>query len=427
MFIFLLVLTEAQLIMPIYKQKHLLMNTNGSVPLNNLENMQYRGKLGIGSPPQEFEVVFDTGSSWLWVVSSSCKTCHSTDNTFKSSKSPSYVDLNRTVPLAYGMGKVVGQMSTDKVNIGGGKVDSQTFLLVIKDSDFDNMKADGILGMGIGYSTLSHKPLVFSMVDQGVIKEPIFSVFLSDDKSDLESCVIFGGTDLKKYAAKNSDFEYFKIVHDGYWSLSLSSIQVNSKKIIKASYTAVLDTGTSLIIGPSYEVNQVIKLINSDNTCTENTVWTCDCDKIDDYPNVEFWFGNTKFEISPMNYLMEYNGKCQLLIEGSNSMSMWILGDVFLRRYYTVFDVENFQIGITRSVNKDKIIESKSLGMKALLYFCVGTLTALVVYLVVVGYKRFMNRRVITQRIRDNEIPLVDMPRRIRDNEIPLADMPRSI
>jgi hypothetical protein len=42
------------------------------VPMINQQNMGYEGSFFFGSPAQQLQVVFDTGSAWVWVFSESC-------------------------------------------------------------------------------------------------------------------------------------------------------------------------------------------------------------------------------------------------------------------------------------------------------------------------------------------------------------------
>lgn len=108
--------------------------------------MQYYGLLQVGTPPQDFEVVFDTGSAWLWVPDITCETCHA-NHTFDQAKSSTYKVLGNYTHEEYGKGSIAGRISADDVLIGTPPLIAagQPFILVNESGDNEGFKADGIL------------------------------------------------------------------------------------------------------------------------------------------------------------------------------------------------------------------------------------------------------------------------------------------
>ena len=333
--------------------------------LNNFANvkskqMQYIGEIYVGTPPQPFDVIFDTGSSWLWVPSTSCNKCHSSAHRFDSAGSSTFEDTDEPISLQYGKGSGSGSIANETVGIGDKTpvfAAQQKFILLDKDQDFNGMQADGILGLGFNVISRGYPTLVENLYEAGAIEAPLFSVFMSDnnygrDSEKLPSVVVFGSADLKKYSTETK-FEYLKVYKElGYWTVGMSDVKFGSRSIMSGYKMAILDTGTSLLIGPGLSVQRLWNQITKTHSCSTNGgLLTCTCSSSSGFPDLRFHLGGKWFTSSPEFYILKENGQCTILVAAAAGLDFWILGDVFLRQYYTVYDMQNEELGIARSIN----------------------------------------------------------------------------
>ncbi|NXY78796.1 PEPC protein, partial [Glareola pratincola] len=143
----------------------------------------YFGEISIGSPPQNFLVLFDTGSSNLWVPSIYCQTpaCYNHAK-FKPSKSSTFVSNGRSYTISYGSGKLSVVLGYDTLRIQTITVTKQEFGLS-KDEPtqpFYYADFDGILGMAYPALAVGGTPTVLQgMLQQDQLTQPIFSFYFS--------------------------------------------------------------------------------------------------------------------------------------------------------------------------------------------------------------------------------------------------------
>lgn len=203
-----------------YFDKFLGKQNGPEIPISNFMDAQYYGEVSVGTPAQTFKVIFDTGSSNLWIPSHSCWSIPCwTHTTYKSSDSSSYVSNGTAFNITYGSGSVNGITSQDSVTLGGVTAKNVLFGEVTSESGVSFVAAqfDGILGMGWPVLSVNGmKPVFFELVDQGLITDKSYSFYLSRGGATGSSLVLGGvNTD---YAA--SDFKYYSLLSDSYWFLS---------------------------------------------------------------------------------------------------------------------------------------------------------------------------------------------------------------
>jgi len=85
--------------------------------------------------------------------------------------------------------------------------------------------------------------------------------------------------------------------------------------------------------------------------------------------------GGKVFFLSPRDYFWQDGGYCQLLLSAMADGKFWIMGDVFLRKYYSIYDMDAGLLGLVPSVNgKQHKIAWSWIGAGALVVVCAGML-----------------------------------------------------
>jgi len=343
------------------------------VSIKNFQDSEYYGPVSIGTPEQQFTAIYDTGSSNLWVPSSKCpsilfKAC-AKHKRFDRSKSSTAQKDGRKLVLPYGSGVCAGILTRDTVTVGGIKLDNCTFGEIVAEPGqvWVESPFDGILGMG--YPQIAMPPDKSNpvlppfdvMMHRKLLAQNVFSFFLTTCADGQEACdgsqLTLGGIDHSKYTG---DVHYvpntFYQKMLGYWLVKASKLSVGSAGAGATTFCTtpivgcpmVVDTGTSILVVPPKQFAKMQQAIGN---------VSADCSNVQKLPPLSFEFAGKKFVLEPDFYVLRgtaANGgeECQLGIQGLSVgvPGLWILGDPFLRKYYTVFDREKGRVGFALAV-----------------------------------------------------------------------------
>ncbi|ATY66780.1 vacuolar protease A [Cordyceps militaris] len=320
------------------------------VPVSNFANAQYFSEITIGTPPQTFKVVLDTGSSNLWVPSQSCSSIacflHST---YDSSSSSTYKKNGSDFEIHYGSGSLTGFVSNDVVSIGD---------LTLKNTDFAEAtnepglafafgRFDGILGLGYDTISVNHMvPPFYQMIKQKLLDEPVFAFYLGSEEEGSEA--VFGGVDKNHYEGK---IEYIPLRRKAYWEVDFDAIAFGKEVAELENTGVILDTGTSLNTLPS----DLAELLNKEIGAKKGFggQYTIDCAARDKLPDITFTLAGSNYTLPATDYILELGGSCVSTFTPLDmpppAGPLAILGDAFLRRYYSVYDLNKNAVGLARA------------------------------------------------------------------------------
>jgi len=382
------------------------MRANGFDTIGEIDfdDVCYVSDITIGTPPQTFVVVMDTGSSNLWVPGLECgggggacgdeckgflckykcdeSCCNGPESAFMLSnlqanknactgkhlfdgaKSSSYKKNGQSFQITYGTGSCSGYIASDKVCLGDLCVNNGFGVATRLAAFFADQPLDGILGLAFQQLAVNKiKPPVQTMIDQKLMANPWFTVWMTMTHAENETggLITLGDYD-KKHCSEQVD--WIPLSSATYYQIALEGIKVGSKDgqeelVImspqdNSGAQAISDTGTSLIAGPARDVKQICEKLGGKLDKSQG-VYMVPCDAANTLPPVIFTMNGKEFSVSAKNYVLQLSApdkRCFLGFEGFPSSGFgpsWILGDCFIREYCQIYDMGGKRLGLAKA------------------------------------------------------------------------------
>jgi len=383
-----------------------VIRAHGSENTFDYGDNEYLAAISVGTPPQPFDIDIDTGSSDFWLIDPSCQgdtkskakmcasflckssvcsktcpiqSCCTTQASFRKSKrvnapgdncqndpcvdktffqytqsSTFNTQNSQQFSLQYGEGSCNGYTATETMTFDGVTLVGEIFGMVTTlDSTFDCDPAAGIFGLGYpAIAQYDNPPPINAMISQGLLDQPLFAIFINRTAKDgqVGGEISIGGYDSAKYTGA---INWQPITQQGYWQFAIDSVTAGSTTLSNG-YQVISDSGTSwLICSAQSDCDSIASAVGGTYNADQG-VYEISC-STSGLPAISFNAGGVAFSAQAASYV--YNsgqGFCYMGM-AQDDLSFagldWILGDVFIRDWYSIYNFGTNQIGLAKAVS----------------------------------------------------------------------------
>ena len=322
----------------------------------------------IGTPPQTFTVLLDTASAYIFIPSTQCDHSCWGAYRFDGSKSSTFTVVPTGAVSQTSRGTIVdGVLCAETIALGPFSADNVTFVLANAMRQTTYERFEGLVvrsTQGLGFPELNNNIPTFidKLMEQGLITQRVFCIYLStssfiENQYDQQSQVVIGEVDTQ---FADGELEYIPLSGTpAFWSVKLGDVTVGARSITQNTGIAIFDSATPTIVVPNTYWPAMFEALNAERGCGTNNIenYVCDCKEflVSDYPTFSLILGKSTFTLEPERYLLEKDGVCKLLMKPGDA-PYWVLGHVFLRKYYTVYDMDQARIGLALASSSSQAV-----------------------------------------------------------------------
>lgn len=338
---------------------------------NQASDTSYFATISVGTPPQQYNVVLDTGSADLWISGSSCLRCAAatTGATFNPSSSSTFTTASGTLSVQYGSGSAQGTLGTDVVSLGGFQVPQQKF--GVAQTVTNNFLTGNLSGlMGLGFQNLASTGAVPWWIQASSSwTNPQMSFYLTRFRDTTNGQTdqpggqfTMGGTNSSLY---NGSINFISLVKAQYWTIPMTALGTTTGSPITLSgsnQNAVIDTGTTLIGGPASVLDTFYAQIPGSARGSQIESSLQDYYVIPCNTNVQatLTFGGQTYTMDASDliggtvsssyclgsfFVIDLTSGTQPVPGTTTQVPTWIVGSAFLKNVYSVFQSNPAAVG----------------------------------------------------------------------------------
>lgn len=307
---------------------------------------EYTTEIQIGTPPQTFEVVMDSGSSNLIVLGDPtlCDNCsHEAGNQYSPSSSSTSQATNRDYTIQYGSGSLDATEYTDAVGLPGQPSFSYTFGVMTHDANVPNI-------LGLAYQSLAEP--------QGSPLTPWFDALVSQTGIANEFSMLLCGAEkggrLELGGHSVEPTAWMDVAEQAWYVVKPDSLQVKGGAVLGsfAGVQTIVDSGTTELVVPQKMLNGIVEAVANAANAAKLAFGTLQGGgyaleatpgDLSALPTFQVVAGENTFDIAPSTYLKpveQEKGETVYMLAVS-AQNQGILGQVFMENFYTVFDRES--------------------------------------------------------------------------------------
>ncbi|KAJ8612923.1 hypothetical protein CTAYLR_006201 [Chrysophaeum taylorii] len=322
----------------------------------------------VGTPPVDFPVAIDSGSGDLDIAGIDCDGCvasspaydpsasSTSKSTFPYVFSNTYETCDLTDPTA--SCTIAGRVYRDTVSLAGYEAEVSFGSIKTQTSNFDQFQQiDGVIGFTGG----GDMDVFAQIVKTGV--PDVWGICMHEGSTSNGTLVI-GGVDERLgvgeiFYVSNAGSYYDGVVVESLIVAGRTRSRMVARSTIAVGSTAILDTGTNVLLLPTDLLAEL-----EASVCTDDTLVSCEdlfdnvCldltdDQVDAYPDLLLRLEGIDLTMTSRDYLLRGSALATTYAQycigirdgGSDGGSGFIIGDTTMRNYYVIFDAVNSTVG----------------------------------------------------------------------------------